>query len=158
MLPFADASFDTVIANHMLYHVPDLPRALAEIQRVLKPAGHFYATTIGRQHMHELDELIRRSWPDSPWKGMRKTVPFSLDNGQAILSPFFTHVTLHNYEDSLEVTEAEPLVDYAFSGRIGFLSSSEMRELFIKLVHQELAERGTIHITNASGLFEAQKV
>ena len=36
-LPFPEACFDAVIANHMLYHVPDRPRALAEVQRVLKP-------------------------------------------------------------------------------------------------------------------------
>ncbi|MBO0792518.1 MAG: class I SAM-dependent methyltransferase, partial [Ktedonobacteraceae bacterium] len=55
-LPFADESFDAVIANHMLYHIPDLNRALGEIQRVLKPSGHFYATTFGREHLRELDE------------------------------------------------------------------------------------------------------
>lgn len=65
-LPFADATFDAVIANHMLYHIPDLPRALAEIRRVLKPAGRFYASTIGREHMHELDELIWECWPSFP--------------------------------------------------------------------------------------------
>ena len=37
-LPFADASFDTVVAAWMLYHVPDLDRGLAEIARVLCPA------------------------------------------------------------------------------------------------------------------------
>ena len=36
-LPFPDASFDVVIANMMLYHVPDIDRALMEIRRVLKP-------------------------------------------------------------------------------------------------------------------------
>jgi len=38
-IPYNDASFDVVIANHMLYHVPDLPKALAEIRRVLRPGG-----------------------------------------------------------------------------------------------------------------------
>jgi ubiquinone/menaquinone biosynthesis C-methylase UbiE len=155
-LPFADASFDTVIANNMLYHIPDLPRALAEIQRVLKPAGHFYATTFGHQHMRELDELIWKCWPNSPWKGMGKSAPFTLENGLATLTPFFSDITLHNYEDALEVTEAEPLIAYAFSGRIGSLLSQEVRETFINLVHQELAEHDSIHITNNSGIFEAK--
>jgi ubiquinone/menaquinone biosynthesis C-methylase UbiE len=38
-LPFADGSFDGVIANHMLFHVEDRASALAEIARVLRPAG-----------------------------------------------------------------------------------------------------------------------
>jgi ubiquinone/menaquinone biosynthesis C-methylase UbiE len=36
-LPFADGSFDSVIANHMLYHIPDRQRVYAEVRRVLKP-------------------------------------------------------------------------------------------------------------------------
>ena len=51
-IPFARWSFDAVIANSMLYHVPDRARALAEIQRILKPSGRFYASTIGEQHPH----------------------------------------------------------------------------------------------------------
>lgn len=38
-MQFADASFDVVIANHVLEHVDDDLRALAEIRRVLKPDG-----------------------------------------------------------------------------------------------------------------------
>ena len=53
-LPYPDGRFDVVIANHMLYHVPDRPAALAEIARVLAPGGRFYATTIGAGHMAEL--------------------------------------------------------------------------------------------------------
>ena len=33
-LPFADGTFDTVVAAWMLYHVPDLDAGLAEIVRV----------------------------------------------------------------------------------------------------------------------------
>ncbi len=40
---FADASFDTVTASLVLCTIPDVPRALAEIARVLKPGGRFVA-------------------------------------------------------------------------------------------------------------------
>lgn len=40
-LPYADTSFDRVIAIHVLEHLPDLPAALKEIERLLKPSGSF---------------------------------------------------------------------------------------------------------------------
>jgi len=45
-LPFADEHFDAVVANHMLYHVADRPRALAQIRRVLVPGGRLIAGRI----------------------------------------------------------------------------------------------------------------
>lgn len=44
-LPFEDAVFDTVVCSFGLMHVPDQPRALSEIRRVLKPAGQFVMTS-----------------------------------------------------------------------------------------------------------------
>lgn len=38
-LPFADASFDRLIATHVLEHIPEPHLALAEWARVLKPGG-----------------------------------------------------------------------------------------------------------------------
>ena len=46
-IPFADHEFDAVIANMMLYHVPDLQKGLREVKRVLKPDGTFYCATYG---------------------------------------------------------------------------------------------------------------
>jgi SAM-dependent methyltransferase len=40
-LPLADGSFDVVVAAAALHYAVDLPRALAEIARVLRPAGVF---------------------------------------------------------------------------------------------------------------------
>ena len=40
-LPFEDGEFDAVVSNFGICHVPDQPRALAEVQRVLKPGGGF---------------------------------------------------------------------------------------------------------------------
>jgi len=43
-LPFDDAAFDVVVSNVGICHVPDQPRALAEVRRVLRPAGKFAMT------------------------------------------------------------------------------------------------------------------
>ncbi|MGE0142609.1 MAG: class I SAM-dependent methyltransferase [Planctomycetota bacterium] len=43
-LPFEDGSFDTVHSWDFLHHVPDLPRAVAEIARVVRPGGRYVAT------------------------------------------------------------------------------------------------------------------
>ena len=39
-IPYPEAAFDAVIANMMLYHVPNLDRGLSEVHRVLKPGRH----------------------------------------------------------------------------------------------------------------------
>src|SRR5213078_664310 len=44
-LPFANASFDRVVANFALLHLANPERAIAEAARVLKPGGRFGFTT-----------------------------------------------------------------------------------------------------------------
>lgn len=48
-LPFADASFNTVISNCVIEHIPDNASVLSEISRVLRPGGRF-ATTLPSEH------------------------------------------------------------------------------------------------------------
>jgi len=43
-LPFSDAEFDVVVSNLGVCHVPDQPRALSEVRRVLRPEGRFAMT------------------------------------------------------------------------------------------------------------------
>src|SRR5207253_1882718 len=116
-VPFARASFDAVIANHMLYHVPDRAQALSEIRRVLRPGAQLYATTVGRDHMRELHDRFRQIAPHLTPEADRWGDSFNLENGREQLLQWFPSVTLHPYEDALLVTEVEPLVAYLLSGR-----------------------------------------
>ncbi|HEY7126911.1 MAG TPA: class I SAM-dependent methyltransferase [Ktedonobacterales bacterium] len=152
-IPFDDASLDAVIANHMLYHVPNRPRALSEIRRVLKPDGRLYASTIGEQHLKELQALGRRVFV-AYTSGLEAT-PFSLENGAAQLAPYFSSVTLSRLEGELAVTESQPLIDYILSGKGARVFVGERLERLRLLIEQELAEQGAIHISTDSGLFIA---
>ncbi len=49
-LPFAAASFDAVLASHVMEHLPRPEKALAEVTRVLKPGGRFLLLTPNRLH------------------------------------------------------------------------------------------------------------
>jgi ubiquinone/menaquinone biosynthesis C-methylase UbiE len=154
-IPFEDETFDAVIANHMLYHVPDKPRAIAEIKRVLKPGGRLIATTVGENHMKEMLKWYRQVHVSKIWESFAN--PFSLENGLDQLRPFFLDVALTRYEDNLEITEIEPIMAYICSGmRVSELSEEELVGLQRDL-ENELEEKGRIFISKDSGLFEAIK-
>jgi SAM-dependent methyltransferase len=155
-LPCADGQFDAVLASHMLYHVPDRERALADIRRALAAGGRLYATTVGAAHMRDLDDLVSRFDPAIAETGIglgKPYAPFSLENGCRQLESVFTNVRLTRYEDSLVVTDVAPLVDYILSGTDA-LPPERVEDLSCFVQH-ELGSRGVMHITKDSGLFEA---
>ncbi len=58
-LPFPDASFDAVVSGFLLRNVVDLPRALSEMYRVLKPGGRMVALDTTRPRRSLLSPFIR---------------------------------------------------------------------------------------------------
>lgn len=80
-IPFSEASFDVIIGNHMLYHVPDHPKVFGGIRRLLKPGGRFYASTNGQTHLQEMGELVTRFNPKyNNWGNRISTMSFTLEN------------------------------------------------------------------------------
>lgn len=154
-IPFEDETFDAVVANHMLYHVPDRPGAIAEMKRVLKAGGRLIATTVGENHMKEMNGWLTRVSGDR-LSGM-SSLPFLLENGGEQLEEFFSSVSLSRYQDSLEVTEVDPVIAYIRSG----IAASDLLEHELARVRddleKELQENGRILISKDSGLFEAIK-
>lgn len=155
-LPISNESFDGIFANHMLYHVPDLHHALAEIRRVLKHGGNFYAATNGLGHMRELNELTT----EISGVTFAEQTPerlFGLENGAAILEKHFAHVTRDVQENNLRVTEVEPLIAYVNSGLLyqAATQTKETEQAFRQRVQYEIDTRGAFHITKAVGMFVA---
>jgi SAM-dependent methyltransferase len=150
-LPFAGGSFDAVVANHVLYHVPDREWALAEVRRVLRRGGRFVAATNGRGHLRELDELVLGVAPEAARE--RGAERFGLENGADQLRPWFAGVVRHDYPDALAITEVEPVVDYVRSTPAREILDETRLDRLRAAVAATIAERGVFRATKAVGLF-----
>ena len=151
-IPFANASFDVLLANFMIYHIPDRDMALREFARVLRPGGRLFAATIGQDHLRELWDLLVNVDPradvgdGSMW--------FGLENGETQLRPHFADIVIHRYDDALLVTEPEPLVEYALSMQRSSLIA-ERPDLLRQEVRRRIEREGAFYIRKDVGMFEA---
>lgn len=123
-LPFPDQCFDVVMANHMLYHVTELERAILEARRVLKPDGVFMAATNSLNSMPEFHALFRRgmlllSTPGKIYSNppLPAQINFALENGTRILSHYFYGVVRHDLPSTLVFPSVEPVMAYLESTR-----------------------------------------
>ena len=153
-LPFPAGAFDGVFANFMLYHAPDLDKAIRELHRVLKPGGRLYAATNGPGHMRQLKDMIRNLDEDALMFGAEDV--FGLNNGKDALRRYFPIVNCYLYDDALRVTEVEPLVAYALSGRRSEKLGRDPEPLR-RAIRQTIEREGVFVIEKHSGLFEAVK-
>jgi SAM-dependent methyltransferase len=122
-LPFADDTFGLAMANHMLYHVPDIPRAVAELRRVLRPGGLFVATTGSRDDYAEMlalhSEGVRAvGLPLDPGQDDSVITRFNLENGRDYIAPYFPEVALRKRADTLLIPTVEAFMRFYLSAWI----------------------------------------
>ncbi|NLO85666.1 MAG: class I SAM-dependent methyltransferase [Clostridiales bacterium] len=151
-IPYEDDSFDVIIANHMLYHVPDLDGALAEVRRVLKTGGRFYASTNSENGLwsylcnalHHIDENV---------ECFAKTYSFTLQNGYGILRGHFEDVKRLDYVDALDITNTQDLIDWICSTiSLAPFSPEQLVQIYNYFEAIRLKE-GVIHIPKEAGMF-----
>ncbi len=83
-LPFDAERFDWVGCHFMLYHVPDIQRALSQAWRVLRPGGLLACATNGAHAYRELGEIgqeVREALGLGPAALESVSHRFSLENG-----------------------------------------------------------------------------
>ncbi len=105
-LPFADGAFDVVVANAMLYHVPDLDRGLGEIARVLGAEGRLIATTFAHDHLAEVWKVLHGPGVD---------LSFGAEDGAKVLGRHFHHVQERRGGGTVTFPSADELRTYVAS-------------------------------------------
>ena len=158
MIPVRTDAFDGVIANHMLYHVPDRERALSEMRRALKPGGLIFATTVGEFHMIEIWDLVAPFVPDIHARTRTVSQGFTLENGGKQLEHVFADVVRYDYDDALEVTEVWPVIDYIKSSNtlMGCTLAPNEWAAVRRKIAAHIEVKGNFHIQKASGIFVAR--
>lgn len=76
-LPFAQESFDLIVSVLSLHAVNDLPGALIQIQRALKPDGLFVAALFGGGTLRELREAFAQAESDLTGGASPRVAPFA---------------------------------------------------------------------------------
>ncbi len=167
-LSLSDGCCDVVLANHMLYHVPQIEGAVAEVHRVLRPGGYFVAATNARGSMQtfiaEMTEACHALGCPIVMPSSLARVRFTLENGWAFLKPFFPNVEQDTLESALVFPEAAPPVAYINSLRHVYgpqlpdgLAWETMIEQIERQIRSRIAGQGEYRVTKTTGVFIATR-
>jgi SAM-dependent methyltransferase len=167
-LPFTSNSADLLMANFMLFHVPDLDQAIAELARVLRPGGRLLASTNSSHTMPELPALgqaaaRRLGLADLPLFPQRQ-LTFDLETGAAALERHFSQVTRHDLPGALIFPSPEPVIAYIASTKERItanlppgLTWDDLTTTLHDLLTEHIAQHGHFRVTKRLGLFIAHK-
>jgi ubiquinone/menaquinone biosynthesis C-methylase UbiE len=120
-LTFSAGSFDAAVCGHGLQFVSDLPRALSETQRVLKPGGRLVASVpVSSRHAAAawvtLDSVIDRWLPPAPVAVDRQPTTATLQDVAAFehvaVAAGFVTATVGVIEEDVHWESAEHMVTY----------------------------------------------
>ncbi len=164
-LPLASSSCDRAMANHVLYHVPDIKRALLELRRVLKPAGRIVMATGARNYCQDLRDLHAKAARKLGYKPSGSILArFSPDHLE-LVRQVFPSVEVFEFEDAFRFPTTGPALRYYATGMVDGIENappdgrhrqpliSEMQKSLRRIIQRE----GELVIPKSSALFVADK-
>ncbi len=156
-IPYPNQSFDVVLACHMLYHVPNIQKALLSINRVLKPSGRFISTTVSRNHIQELKNFLSQFDLDIEMKN-KFFSEFRNETGEEILKPFFKEIELFEYVNPVNIPSVDPLMKYIQSmfQKNYYPNFQEIKPEIEKAIIKIIKKNSIFKMKGISGLFQAK--
>jgi SAM-dependent methyltransferase len=160
-LPFAAARFEGAMANHVLYHVSDRARALAELARVLRPGGRAVLATNGAEFVHELWGLHGEAAASLGLAADRLvSESFTLDCLDLVRRAFPAARVLER-RNRLVFPEPEGALRYYASGMVDLIAGerpdADRREALLRAVAsrvgQAIAREGAFRVTTVAGCY-----
>ena len=152
-----DNSIDLLIANHVLFYCENLQQVFREVKRVLKSDGIFVCSTYSSNHMKEISELVQEFDDRIVLSADRLYERFGKENGELLLKEEFADIRWIQYEDHLNVTDADALIAYVLSchGNQNRYIVDRYRDFrsFVK----KKTDRG-FYITKDAGVFIVKKM
>lgn len=153
-LPFAKKAFDVVFAMHMLYHAPDLDKAICEIARVLRDDGVVVASTNGAANLASLFEL-GHSVLGGPTADPAAAV-FGLESGEAAVRRHFGNVEVYRSVDTMRITDPADLMAYMTSFPPGDTADDDTRDKLKAVVENAFAADGAVTTVRDGGYIVAR--
>ncbi|KAK4159059.1 methyltransferase type 11 [Cladorrhinum sp. PSN259] len=158
-LPFPDASFDVVVANHMLYHVDDPSVALREFARVLRPNGALIVALNGLDHLDELLDIgAKVGRPSTIRNQARITAETAIERITGLGGLFAEDsITSERFPGAFRVPDAKPVLDYLDSLGEEGLGEKETG-IAREIVEERIKKEGHFEVTKNMVLFRARRV
>ncbi len=152
------SGFDRIMANHVLFHLNREARLelYKKINALLKDGGRFSCSLIGKTHLVQLHELVRKFYPEIAIPS--NTFDIFLETAAQELCSDFTVLETAEQENDLLVPDAEAVFDYVASYSAKAREILEKNhELFIERVRGQMNEEGLFFIHKSTGLLICQK-
>ena len=162
-LPLPTAVFDRVMANHMLYHVPDQPRALAEIHRIAKPGARVVMATNAADNIRRLYDVHEVACASAGYVPANlEPLRFNLEHLPLVRSEF-PDAEMILREDALLFTDADGPTRYYASYLVDSIADrpadDSHREPLVTAFRWEvaaiIARDGVFRVPKSAGCFVA---
>jgi SAM-dependent methyltransferase len=157
-LPLRPAVADIVLAMHFLYHVLDIPAAVAELARIVRPGGVVMVSANGHDHHYRVPELLAAA-SGTPVLG-RPGQRFDLGNAPAHLAARFEDIETDAVTARIVLTEPDPIVRFIDSCEEFYaplLPEPDAWPAVVdrvrEIVADEIAARGSFEMGTESGVF-----
>jgi ubiquinone/menaquinone biosynthesis C-methylase UbiE len=155
-LPLRSEAADVVLAAHFLYHVADIPAAVAELRRVVGPRGAVLVTTNGTRHHARVPELIAEAGEVAriPKPGHR----FTIENAPTFLAVDFGSIELDEVASRIVLDDPEPVVRFVDSCEEFYAPAVRVEwptvlDRVRATVAAEIAAEGTFEMETESAVF-----